>query len=141
VRNGCGTMTRMDSRWIREVVLTEEAPAAVGPYSQAVAVGPLVFVSMQLGLVPGTKELAGKDIAAQTTQAMENIASILEASGSSLELMVKATVYLKDIDLFKEFNAVYAGFFPEGPPARAAVQVGSLPMNALVGIDVIALRD
>jgi len=131
----------MDSRWIREVVSTEDAPAAVGPYSQAVAVGPLVFVSMQLGLVPGTKDMAGDDITAQTVQAMENIASILEASSSSLELIVKATVFLKDMGHFKDFNASYAGFFPESPPARAAVQVSALPLNALVGIDVIALRD
>ncbi|MCU0798410.1 MAG: Rid family detoxifying hydrolase [Candidatus Thermoplasmatota archaeon] len=131
----------MDSRWIREVVSTEDAPAAVGPYSQAVAVGPLVFVSMQLGLVPGTKDMAGDDITAQTVQAMENIASILEASSSSLDLIVKATVFLKDMGHFKDFNASYGGFFPESPPARAAVQVGALPLNALVGIDVIALRD
>lgn len=134
-------MTRMDSRWIKEVFSTDEAPAAVGPYSQAVAAGPLVFVSMQLGLVPGTKDLAGKDIVAQTAQAMENIAAILEAASSSLELVLKTTVFLKDIGHFKDFNAVYSGFFPESPPARASVQVGSLPLDALVGIDVIAIRD
>lgn len=134
-------MTRMDSKWVREVVSTSEAPAAVGPYSQAVAAGPLVFVSMQLGIIPGTKDLVDGDVASQTRQALENIASILEAAGSSLDLVVRAVVYLRDIKDFKDFNETYAGFFPEAPPARAAVQVAALPLGALVGIEVTALRD
>jgi 2-iminobutanoate/2-iminopropanoate deaminase len=131
----------MDLRWIKETITTEEAPSAVGPYSQATAAGPLVFISMQLGLAPASKELAGNDIASQTTQALENLASILEASCSSLDQVLKVTVYLKDMALFKEFNSSYGRFFNENPPARAAVQVASLPLNALVGMDAVALRD
>ena len=134
-------MTRMDSRWIKEIVSTTDAPAAVGPYSQAVAAGPMVFVSMQIGLIPGTKGLAGEDISAQTRQAFENIASILEAAGSSLDLVVRTVVYLKEMKDFKEMNATYEGFFPDTPPARATLQAASLPLNALVGIEVTALRD
>jgi 2-iminobutanoate/2-iminopropanoate deaminase len=131
----------MDLRWIKETVSTSEAPSAIGPYSQATAAGPLVFISMQLGLVPGSKVLAGNDIASQTAQALENIAAILEASCSSLDQVLKVTVYLKDMSLFKEFNSTYERFFNENPPARAAVQVATLPLDALVGIDAMALRD
>ena len=134
-------MTGTEKKWLKETISTKEAPAAVGPYSQAVASGPLVFVSMQLGLVPGTKEMAGNDIGSQTRQAMENIAAILEEACSSLELVVKATIYLKDMGDFQSFNKIYTEFFPENPPARAAVQTAGLPLNALIGIDVLALRD
>ncbi len=134
-------MTTVMSKWIKEAVSTKEAPAAVGPYSQAIAAGPLVFTSGQLGIVPGTKELAGDSIEEQTRQALENIAAILDAAGSSLEMVLKATVYLKDLSLFSRFNEVYKDCCDEDPPAREISESPKLPLGALVEISVIALRD
>ncbi|MGA1873968.1 MAG: Rid family detoxifying hydrolase [Thermoplasmatota archaeon] len=131
----------MEKKWIKEIVETGEAPAAVGPYSQAVAAGPLIFVSGQIGLVPGTKRLAGDTIEEQTRQAMENIAAILDAAGSSLDLVLKMTVTLRDIRDFPRFNEVYGRFFEDGPPARAAYESSGLPLSALVEIETVALRD
>ena len=123
----------------KELISTEQAPAAVGPYSQAVQSGGLIFTAGQIGLVPGTKELAGPDIESQTRQALQNLDAILEAAGSCLKHAVKATVYLADIGDFPAMNAVYAQFFSETPPARAAVQVAALPLGAKVMIDIVAL--
>lgn len=134
-------LTRLDLKWIREIVSTDEAPAAVGPYSQAVAAGPLVFCSGQIGLVPATKKFAGETINEQTIQVMENLAAVLDEAGSSLEMLLKVTVYLKDMDDFGPFNTVYGSYFDDDPPARAAMQVGKLPLDALVMIDAVALRD
>ncbi|MFW3146626.1 MAG: Rid family detoxifying hydrolase [Thermoplasmatota archaeon] len=134
-------MTIPVTKWIKENVSTDDAPAAVGPYSQAVCAGPFVFVSGQLGLVPGTRQFAGETIAEQTEQAMENIAAILDAACSSLEQVLKVTVYFEDLSDFSKFNEVYAGYFKDDPPARAALEASDLPMDALVEIDVIALRD
>ena len=128
-------------KWIREVVSTDEAPAAVGPYSQAVGAGPILFVSGQLGLIPGTKEFLGKTPELQTRQAMENLAAILEAGGSSLDLIVKTTIYLSNIEDFPAVNEVYGSFFEGDPPARATVQIANMPLNGLVQISAIALRD
>lgn len=134
-------MTGHEFKWIKEIIETEEAPAAVGPYSQATAAGPLVFCSGSIGLIPGTKRFAGESIEEQTKQVMENIAAILDSAGSSLEMILKTTVYLADIDDFRAFNNVYATFFESDPPARAAIQAASLPLNARVMIDAFALRD
>ena len=123
----------------KQIISTEQAPPAVGPYSQAVRAGDLIFTAGQLGLVPGTKELAGPDIESQTRQALQNLDAILEAAGCCLKHAVKVTVYLSDIDDFPSMNAIYAQFFPEAPPARAAVQAAALPLGAKVMIDVVAL--
>lgn len=134
-------MTDLDLKWIREIISTKEAPEAVGAYSQATAAGPLVFCSGQLALKPGTKELAGNTIQEQTRQAMENLAAVLDAAGSSLDMILKTTVYLGDMNDFGVFNSVYGSFFEDDPPARAAVQVARLPLDALVEIEAVALRD
>jgi 2-iminobutanoate/2-iminopropanoate deaminase len=131
----------MGSKLFKEVISTEEAPEAVGAYSQAIAAGQMIFVSGQLGLIPGTKEFAGSTIQEQTKQAMENIAAILDAAGSSLDLVVKMSISLKDIGDFSGFNETYAGFFDEDPPARAVFGVSELPLDALIEIETIALRD
>ncbi len=134
-------MTHLDLKWIKEIIFTEEAPAPVGAYSQATAAGPLVFCSGMLGLDPETGKFTGDGIREQTVQAMENLAAVLEASGSSLDLVMKTTVYLKDISHFKAFNEVYSGYFEDEPPARAAFQVAELPLGALVEIEAVAIRD
>lgn len=123
----------------KQIISTEQAPPAVGPYSQAVRAGDFIFTAGQLGLVPGTKEMAGADIESQTRQALQNLDAILQAADSCLQHTVKATVYLADIAEFPLMNAVYADFFTEAPPARAAVQAAALPLGAKVMIDVVAL--
>jgi 2-iminobutanoate/2-iminopropanoate deaminase len=125
----------------REIISTDDAPPAVGPYSQAVRAGDLVFTAGQLGLVPGTKAFAGPDIESQTRQALLNLQSILQAAGSCLEDAVKVTVFLDDMNEFPLMNSVYAEFFPETPPARAAAQAAALPLGAKVMIDVVAMAD
>jgi len=122
----------------KQIIATDKAPAAAGPYSQAVRVGNLVFTAGQVGLVPGTKEFAGPDIASQTRQVLKNIQGILEAAGSGLQHVVKTTVFLQDIAEWPAMNAVYAEFFAENPPARSAVQVAALPLGAKVEIEVVA---
>lgn len=123
----------------KQTVQTPDAPAAVGPYSQAVRVGDWIFTAGQLGLVPGTREFAGPDIESQTRQVLENIRAILEAAGSCLRHVVKTTVFLQDMGEFGRMNSVYAEFFPESPPARSTVQVAALPMGARVEMDVVAV--
>ncbi|HUS70461.1 MAG TPA: RidA family protein [Anaerolineae bacterium] len=124
----------------RNIVATEKAPRAVGPYSQAVIAGGFVFTSGMLALDPQTGDVVGEDIGAQTRQALSNMQGILEAAGSSLDRVVKITVFLTDIGAFSQMNAVYAEFFPVDPPARSTVEVGPLPKGALIEIDAIALR-
>ena len=123
----------------RTIIATEKAPAAVGAYSQAVAANGFVFVSGQLGLRPGTKAFAGDTVAAQTRQALENIAAILQAAGTDMAHVVKVTVLLADISTFGEMNEVYATFFPSDPPARAAFAAKDLPLGGLVEIEAIAV--
>ncbi|HIE39708.1 MAG TPA: RidA family protein [Anaerolineales bacterium] len=122
----------------KQIIATDKAPAAVGPYSQAVQVGDLIYTAGQLGLVPGTKTFAGPDIESQTRQALKNLKAILEAAGSCLQHVVKTTVFLQDIGEFAQMNGVYAEFFPEDPPARSAVQVAALPLGARVEIEAVA---
>jgi len=122
----------------KEAIVTEKAPVAVGPYSQGVRVGDLIFTAGQLGIIPGTKEFAGPDIASQTRQALENVKAVLEAGGSCLDHAIKATVFLQDINEFSLMNEVYAQFFKENPPARSAVQVAALPLGGRVEIEVVA---
>ena len=127
----------------KQVVRTEAAPAPFqgAPYNQAISAGGLVFVSGQLGLVPGETTLEGKSIEAQTRQVLENIKAILEEAGSGLGSLLKTTVFLADLADFAAMNAVYSDFVGEVPPARATVQVAALPSGALVEIDAVALAD
>jgi 2-iminobutanoate/2-iminopropanoate deaminase len=122
----------------RQIIATGKAPAAVGPYSQGVRLGDFVFTAGQLGIVPGSKDFAGPDIESQTRQALENLKAVLEAGGSCLQHVVKVTVFLQDIEEFSRMNAVYAGFFSDGPPARSAVQVAALPLSGRVEIEAVA---
>jgi 2-iminobutanoate/2-iminopropanoate deaminase len=122
----------------KQIIATPNAPAAVGPYSQAVKVGEWIFTAGQLGLVPGTREFAGPDVESQTRQALENIRAILKEAGSCLHHVVKTTVFLQDMGEFPQMNGVYAEFFPEDPPARSTVQVAALPMGARVEIEAVA---
>jgi 2-iminobutanoate/2-iminopropanoate deaminase len=124
----------------RTIVSTDKAPGAVGPYSQAVIVGDLVFASGALALDPNTGEMVGEEIGAQTRQVLENVQGVLEAAGSSLDRVVKTTVFLTDMGSFAQMNSVYAEFFSSHPPARSTVQVGALPKGALVEIESIAQR-
>ena len=119
-------------------IQTPNAPAAIGPYSQAVQAGSLLFVSGQLPLDPATGAFAGEDIASQTRQSLTNVRNILEAAGYSCADVVKTTVLLADISDFAAMNAVYAEFFTENCPARAAFAVKDLPKGALVEIEAVA---
>lgn len=120
-------------------VSTEKAPAAIGPYSQAVQAGNTVYVSGQLPIDPATGAFAGEDIRAQTRQSLTNIRSILEAVGADMSEVVKTTVLLKNIADFAAMNEVYAEFFAAPYPARAAFQVAALPKDALVEIECVAV--
>jgi 2-iminobutanoate/2-iminopropanoate deaminase len=122
----------------KEVISTPNAPAAIGPYSQAVRTGNLIFVSGQIPLDPATGQLVRGDIGTQTQQVLENLAAVLEAAGSSLAKVVKTTVYLRDLGEFGRMNEIYAKFFAGSPPARATVQVARLPRDAAIEIDVVA---
>ena len=119
---------------------TENAPAAIGPYSQAVQAGNLLFVSGQLPIDPATGSFAGEDIASQTRQSLTNVRSILEKAGYSCADVVKTTVLLANIEDFAAMNAVYAEFFTENCPARAAYAVKDIPKGALVEIEVVACK-
>lgn len=122
------------------IIHTPNAPAAIGPYSQAVQAGNMLFVSGQIPIDPATGSFAGDDIATQTRQVLTNLKNILEAAGYSCADVVKTTVLLADIGDFAAMNAVYAEFFPENSPARACFAVKDLPRAALVEIDAIASK-
>ena len=124
----------------RMVVSTDKAPGAVGPYSQAIIAGKFVFTAGTLPLDPKTGEAAGDEIGAQVRQALSNLQQVLEAAGSSLDQVVKTTVFLTDFGNFAEMNSVYAEFFTSAPPARSTVEIGPLPKGMLVQIDAVALR-
>ena len=123
----------------KEIIQTEQAPKAIGPYSVANRIGNLVFTSGQLGLDPLTNELAPGGIAAETRQALTNLRYVLEAAGSSLSQVVKTTVFLRDINDFPSMNSIYAEFFRENYPARTTVQAAALPKGGAVEIDVIGI--
>ncbi|KAI7845641.1 hypothetical protein COHA_000755 [Chlorella ohadii] len=123
----------------REVVNTDKAPGAVGPYSQAIKANGMVFISGQVPLVPGTKEFAGESVEEQTEQVMKNLGAILAEAGSSFDKVVKTTILLADMSDFAAVNAVYGKYFPENPPARATFAVKGLPLGAKVEIEATAL--
>jgi 2-iminobutanoate/2-iminopropanoate deaminase len=122
----------------RTVVSTDQGPKAVGPYSQAIIHGGLVFVSGQGPMDPAVNRLVTGDIAVQTERVLQNLTAILEASGSSMARVLKVTVFLKDMNDFQTMNQVYARYFPVDPPARTTVEAARLPMDILVEIDAIA---
>ena len=124
---------------MREIVETKDAPAPIGPYSQAIRANGFVYVSGQIPLNPETGQMAGEDIAAQTHQTMQNLSAILKAAGGGLERVVKTTVFLANLDDFSGFNEVYGAYFGETKPARATVQVSRLPKDALVEIEAVAV--
>ena len=125
---------------MKKVISTAEAPQAIGPYSQAIEAGGFVFVSGQIPLIPATGELVEGSVEVQTARVLENLKAILEAAGSSLESVVKTTVYITNMDDFTKVNGIYGQYFQENPPARVCVEVSRLPKGALVEIDVIAAR-
>lgn len=124
----------------RERVATSSAPAAIGPYSQAIIAGDLVFASGQIALDPATGQLVEGDVRAQTRRALQNLGEVLRAAGSDLALVVKTTVFLTKIADYAAVNEVYGEFFSGEPPARSAVAVAELPRHALVEVEAIAIR-
>lgn len=124
----------------RTRISTTGAPAAIGPYSQAIASGQLVFASGQIALDPATGQLVEGDVRAQTRRALENLSAVLQAAGSSLAQVVKTTVFLTTMGDFAAMNEVYGEFFAGDPPARSTIAVAELPRNALVEVEAVALR-
>ena len=124
---------------MREIISTKDAPQAIGPYSQALRANGFVFVSGQVAIDPATQQVINGDITAQTERVLKNLSAILNAAGSGLEKVVRATVFLKDMGDFAAMNEVYGRYFTASPPARSTVQAARLPKDVLVEIDVIAL--
>ena len=124
---------------MRQIIKTEDAPGAIGPYSQAVAANGFVFASGQIPIDPATGQFVEGGIAEQTEQVLRNLSKVLDAAGTSLARVVKTTVFLADMGDFAAMNEVYGRFFDENPPARSTVQAARLPRDARVEIDVIAL--
>jgi 2-iminobutanoate/2-iminopropanoate deaminase len=123
---------------MKQIVRTDNAPKPVGPYSQAVRTGNLVFAAGQGPLNPATGQVERGSIQSETRQVLENIKAILAAAGTSLDRVVKTTCYLADMNDFQAFNAIYAEYFPQDPPARTTIQAGRLPLDIRVEIEVIA---
>ncbi|GAA0240679.1 RidA family protein [Metaclostridioides mangenotii] len=122
-----------------DVIHTDNAPAALGPYSQAIKSGSMLFVSGQIPLVPATMELVEGDVKSQTAQSLENLKAVLKESGADFSNVVKTTVFIKDMDQFGDINSVYAEYFGDNKPARACVEVARLPKDVLVEIEAIAM--
>ncbi|MDZ7743275.1 MAG: RidA family protein [Bacteroidota bacterium] len=125
---------------MKKIIYTEKAPQAVGPYSQAVEANGMLFISGQIPLDPKTGKLVEGGIKKQTEQVMLNIGAILEAAGFAYEDVIKSTCLLSDMDNFKTMNEVYAKYYPQNPPARAAFAVKALPLNVMVEIETIAVK-
>lgn len=124
---------------VKQIIQTDRAPQAIGPYSQAIKALGFVYASGQIPIDPATGQFVAGGITEQTEQVMKNVAAVLEAAGSGLDMIVKTTVFLADMEEFAAMNEVYAKFFTSDPPARATVQAAGLPRNARVEIEVIAL--
>lgn len=125
---------------MREIISTKDAPQAIGPYSQAIKANGFVFTSGQVAIDPATQQVIEGDVAAQTDRVLRNLSEILEAAGSGLGKVVKATVFLRNMSEFAVMNSVYGKYFNTAPPARSTVEVARLPKDVLVEIDVIALE-
>ncbi|MBX4267429.1 RidA family protein [Clostridium estertheticum] len=123
----------------KNIINTNNAPAALGPYSQAVKVGNVLYTSGQLAINPVNGEFINDDIKKATAQSLDNVKAILEEAGSSLDKVVKTLVFLKDMDDFAQMNEIYSKYFTTNPPARSCIQAGKLPKDALVEIEVIAI--
>jgi 2-iminobutanoate/2-iminopropanoate deaminase len=126
---------------MKKIISTNEAPAAIGPYSQAVRSGSLLFCSGQIPLDPKAGQLISGDISAQTRRVLDNIAAVLRAEGRSFDDVVKTTIFLTDLSDFQTVNEIYGSYFKQNPPARSTVQVSALPKGASVEIEVIAAVD
>jgi 2-iminobutanoate/2-iminopropanoate deaminase len=124
---------------MRDVIATNDGPAAIGPYSQAIRANGFLFVSGQVAIDPVTNTLVSGDAGLQTDRVLQNVTGILKAAGSGLEKVVRTTVFLKNMGDFAAMNEVYAKYFPAAPPARSTVEVARLPKDVLIEIDVIAL--
>ena len=123
----------------REIVHTDKAPKAIGPYSQAIRTETMIYTAGQTGLDPATGELIGSTVEEQTRQVLVNLQNVIEAAGSTLANVVKTTVFLKDMNDFSKMNAIYAEFFGQNPPARSTVAVAGLPKGGLVEIEAVVL--
>ena len=123
----------------KQIISTSYAPAAIGPYSQAVKVGNLLYTSGQLAINAATGEFVNDDIKKATAQSLDNVKAILEEAGTTLDKVVKTLVFLKDMNDFNSMNEIYSQYFSTNPPARSCVQAGKLPKDALVEIEVIAI--
>jgi 2-iminobutanoate/2-iminopropanoate deaminase len=123
---------------MKHIITTDKAPNPIGPYSQAIRAGGLLFLSGQTPMDPATGQLVEGDIAAQTARALDNLKAVVEAAGSSLDRVVKTTVYMKDLSEFAAMNEVYAGYFSANPPARSTIEAARLPRDCRVEIDLIA---
>ena len=126
---------------MKTIVSTTEAPAAVGPYSQAVRVGQWVFTAGQIPLDPKTGQIVSEDIAEQTRQVLNNLTAVLKAENLTFDHIIKTTVFMTDLGQFQTMNEIYASYFTQQPPARSTVQVSALPKGARVEIEVIAVSD
>jgi len=124
---------------MRDVIATEKAPQAIGPYSQGIRAAGLIFTSGQIAIDPATSQIVSGDVRAQTERVLENLSEILTASGSGLEKVLRCTVFLKNLGDFAAMNEVYGRYFKQAPPARSTVEVARLPKDVLVEIDAIAL--
>ena len=125
---------------MREIIATDQAPKAIGPYSQAIRAAGLIFTSGQIAIDPATQQVISGDVAAQTDRVLKNLSAVLKASGSGLEKVLRCTVFLKNMSDFAAMNEVYGRYFSQAPPARSTVEVARLPKDVLVEIDVIALQ-
>ena len=123
----------------RDIVHTDKAPKAIGPYSQAIRTDSMIYAAGQTGIDPATGELVAGGVEEQTRQVLANLQNVIEAAGSSFKHVVKTTVFLKDMDDFSKMNAIYAEFFGENPPARSTIAVAGLPKGGLVEIEAVAL--
>ncbi len=126
---------------MKKIISTSEAPAAIGPYSQAVRVGPTIYCAGQIPLDPKSGQIVSGDMAAQTRRVLDNIAAVLKADGATFENVVKTTIFLTDLGDFQTVNEIYGSYFKQQPPARSTVQVSALPKGANVEIEVIAVAN
>ncbi len=132
-------LTACSNPTTKRIINSAQAPATIGPYSQAVQAGDMIYTSGQIALDPATGEIVSSDVKAQTEQAMENLKSVIEAGGSDLNHVVKTTLYIKDMNDFQTINEVYGSYFKDNYPARSCVEVSALPKGAIIEIEAIAV--